>query len=143
MSDTFARWCAINGAQPIPASPASVARFVLDIAPLGIQQVWELVCEISRDHYTIGLADPTQGGPVSAALNTIAKIEPPRAWPKQYKFRFEQLPYDLQAFFAAHENRREKEIRRAHSEANLARNELASIQQPPKVTNGNPQINPA
>ena len=121
MSEMFDRWCAMNGAHPLPAAPLAVARFVSDIAPLGIDQVWQHVCEISRAHYTKNLADPTLGGTVSAALNVIAKIDPPRSWPNEHKFRFQQLPYDLQVFFSRHEARREKEIHRAHQEAATAR----------------------
>lgn len=130
---TFERWCILNGTQPVPATPMMVARFVADVAPWGIEQIWPIVQEISRAHYTVGLADPTLGGPVAAAINEIAKIEPPRSWPKQQKARFALLPYDLQGYVAAHDQQREKEIRRAHSEAANAKQELA------KVKNGEPK----
>jgi hypothetical protein len=111
----FERWCAANKASPLPAAPKDVARFVQDNAALGITRLWDAVCEISRAHYLIGLADPTLGGPVSAALNVIAKIDPPRSWPKEQKFRFQQLPYDLQVYVAGREAQRDAEVRRAHN----------------------------
>lgn len=128
MTTTFENWCLLRGVQPLPAAPADVAKFIGDIGALGIEEVWRVVGEISRAHYLIGLADPTLGGLVAAALNDLAKIDPPRAWPSAEKFRFKSLPYDLQVYVAAHEARREKEIRRAHNEAAVARQELAAIQ---------------
>jgi hypothetical protein len=133
----FARWCALNAVTELPAAPADVAKFVADCAPLGIEQVWPLVGDISRAHSAVGLADPTLGGPVSAAINEIAKVDPPRSWPKAHKARFLSLPYDLQVYVSNHEVQREKEVRRAHNEAAQARKDLASIQQPTKATNGN------
>ena len=114
----------------MPTAPSAVARFVADIAPAGIEKVWQEVSAVSRAHYLIGLADPTSAGPVSAALNAIARIDPPRSWPKEHKFRFTALPYDLQVYVAGHEKRRETEIRRAHNEAAMAKQALAAIQKP-------------
>ncbi|WP_369723657.1 hypothetical protein AB8Z38_06735 [Bradyrhizobium sp. LLZ17] len=119
--------------KPTPATPMMVARFVADIAPWGIDKIWPIVQQISRAHYTVGLADPTLGGPVAATINEIAKIEPPRSWPKEQKARFAQLPYDLQVYAANHDRQREREIHRAHSEAAKLRQELA------KVKNGKPE----
>jgi hypothetical protein len=137
--EPFDRWCVLRNEDPLPASPNAVARFIADVAPHGIEKVWPLVAAISRAHYVIGLADPTGGGPVSAALNAIARIDPPRSWPKEQKFRFTSLPYDLQVYVAGHEARREKEIRRAQSETAKVRQELAAIQTSAKVTNGTPE----
>lgn len=136
--EPFDSWCALRNESALPASPNAIARFVADVAVHGIAQVWPLIQAISRAHYVLGLADPTTGGPVLAALNAIAKIEPPRSWPKEHKFRFTLLPYDLQVYVAAHETQRETEIRRAHNEAAKARHALAAIQQP-KESNGDQQ----
>lgn len=134
--ETFDKWCAINDHSPLPAMPAAVAAFVSDIAAMGVARIWPMIGTISRAHYTIGLADPTLGGTVSAALNQIAKIEPPRSWPKEHKFRFAQLPYDLQLYVAAHQAERETELRRAHSEAATLRNELKQLKSK-EATDGN------
>jgi hypothetical protein len=135
----FARWCALNAVSGLPAAPADVAKFIADIAPMGIDGVWQQVGEISRAHYMIGLADPTLGGLVSAAVNEISKIDPPRSWPKDHKFRFEQLPYDLQVYLAAHEAQREKVIRRAQNDVALAR----QGKPPARESNGNSEQNAA
>jgi len=131
---TFENWCLLNGVAPIPAPPAVLARFVTDVAPLGIERVWPAVQEVSRAHYLIGLADPTLSGTVCAAINDIAKIDPPRSWPREHKAAFLRLPYDLQAFLAEHEGRREKEIHRAHGEAAELRKRLATTTE--GMTNG-------
>ncbi len=134
--ETFDKWCALHDVQPMQAAPATVARFVTDIAAMGVEKIWPMIGEISRAHYLIGLADPTLGGAVSAALNDIARIEPPRSWPKEHKFQFGRLPYDLQIYVASHESQRETEVRRAHNEAAMARRELAEIQKPKEKING-------
>jgi hypothetical protein len=137
-ASTFGKWCIIKGIQSLPVSPVHVAAFVRDSEPLlPIDKIWEEVQDVSRSHLSNGFADPTAGGPVSAAINAIAKIDPPRSWPGAEKDRFKALPYDLQVYFARHEERREKEIRRAQNEAAMARKALAAIQQPAiEATNG-------
>jgi hypothetical protein len=132
---TFERWCILNGTRPVPATPMMVARFVADVAPWGVDKIWPIVQEISRAHYTVGLADPTLGGPVAAAINEIAKIDPPRSWNKEEKQRFNSLPYDLQKTVVRREDQREKTVRRAMQEASDARAALKALQQP-KVTDG-------
>ena len=134
---TFESWCALNDVPSLPARPADVARFVRDCEPLGMEAIWPMIGEISRAHYVRGLADPTLGGWVSVAVNEIAKIDPPRSWPKDKKARFATLPYDLQVYLSGHEAQRDKEVRRAQSEAAMARKSLAEIRQPAKAPNGN------
>ncbi len=122
----FAKWCELNGVSACPAAPSDVARFVTDCAALGIERLWPAVQEISKMHAAIGLADPTLGGVAAAAIDKVAGIVPPRAWPGEQKLRFRTLPYDLQAFVATHEAQREKAIRRAQNEAASARQQLSS-----------------
>ena len=117
----FEKWCAMMGEQPIPASPMIVARFVDEIAMMGIDVVWPAVQEISRAHYTIGLADPTLSGPVTLAVNGISKINPPRSWHKDHWPRFLALPYDLQKLCVEQVNRQDAVVRAAVHEAAEAR----------------------
>ena len=126
---TFENWCGLRGVPSLPATPADVARFITDCAPLGIEKLWPIVQEISRAHYLVGLADPTLGGWAAQAVSDIAKIDPPRSWPKDQKARFLQLPYDLQLYVCKREEQREKEIRRAQ-------NDESARQGTAKVTNG-------
>jgi hypothetical protein len=130
----FARWCELNGATFCPASPATVAKFVTDCAPLGIERLWPAMQDISRAHVSLGLADPTLGGVVADAIGDIAGIDPPRSWPEDRKLRFRSLPYDLQTYVAEHETRREKALRRAQNEAAMVRKKFAAVQTANKQT---------
>lgn len=121
----FVKWCELNGVSSCPASPADVERFVLDCAPLGIERLWPAVQDISKLHGAIGLADPTLGWKVAAAIDGLARIDPPRSWPADQKQRFRSLPYDLQLYVSAHEARRNRVLRRSQNEAADARRRLA------------------
>lgn len=110
-------WCVLQGIEPVPVAPAAVADFVKTIAPLGIERVWEILQEISRSHYTIGLADPTLSRNVVFAVNDISQIKPPRSWPKKEKARFLQLPYDLQKLVARREAERDKWLHQLQNKA--------------------------
>jgi hypothetical protein len=114
--EMFEKWAALNGIKAHGASPTIIARFVADIAPMGISKVWRAVQEISRAHYTIGLADPTLGGPVAAAVNEISKIAPPRSWPKDDQVRFLTLPYDVQIIVEKRERDRDNQVRTMQNE---------------------------
>ncbi|RZM98714.1 hypothetical protein CWO91_36820 [Bradyrhizobium genosp. SA-3] len=125
----FQNWCTLNGVQPVPVAPHVVARFIADITPLGIDKVWPAVQEISRTHYTVGLADPTLGHPVATLVTEIGAVEPPRSWDKEHKLRFKSLPYDLQLYIAAKEAQREVTMRRVFSERDNLKNELKAIKE--------------
>jgi hypothetical protein len=112
----FERWCILNGHKPFGAAPAIVAQFVDDIASMGIEQVWEAVQEIARMHSAHGLPDPTQSKAVAAAINAIAKIDPPRSWPAEEKLRFLTLPYDIQLIISKREQDRDNEVRKKQRE---------------------------
>ena len=131
----FTKWCELNGLSPCPAAPADVARFVSDCAALGIERLWPAVQDISKLHVSVGLADPTLGGSAAAAISELGRIHPPRSWPDDRKQRFKSLPYDLQAYVAAHESQREKTLRRAQNEAAVARQKLAACRQSEVQTN--------
>ena len=124
----FVRWCELNNLSPCPATPSSVARFVSDCASLGGHLLWAAVQEISRMHASLGLADPTLGGPAADAMSVVAAIPPPRSWPQRFKDRFGELPYDIQAYLAAHETQRERALRRAQNEAASAGRKLAMLE---------------
>jgi hypothetical protein len=114
--EMFERWAALNGITAHGASPTTIAKFVADIAPMGISKVWRAVQEISRAHYVIGLADPTLGGAVAAAVNEISKIPPPRSWPKEEQMRFLTLPYDIQITIEKRERDRDNQVRAMQNE---------------------------
>ncbi len=131
----FARWCELNGASFCPAAPADVAKFAADCASLGIERLWVALQEISGLHLSLGLADPTLGGPAAEAINRVADLAAPRSWPNDRKQQFRSLPYDLQVFVITHEAQREKALRRAQNEAAAARQKLAASQPTQTATN--------
>lgn len=122
----YARWCELNDASFCPARPSDVARFVSDCAPLGIERLWAALRQISEYHEGLGLADPTIGATVAAAVSDVAGIDPPRSWARELRERFKSLPYDVQVLLASHETQREKALRRAQNEAAAARQKLAA-----------------
>ena len=124
----FEDWCALKGCEPFPASPASVAEFVSEMAPLGMSKLWPAVCEISREYSSRGLADPTLSAPVTLAINDLSQIEPPRSWPDSDKLSFRKLPYDVQICIATREQQREKTVRKAMQEAGELRNKLREFE---------------
>jgi hypothetical protein len=113
---TWEKWCALHGHQPVPASPTMIARFIAELSPLGVEQVWQAVLEISRAHYCIGLPDPTISAPVVTEMNRLSRIKPPRSWPDEEKLRFPTLPYDIQAWLAKKADMDSNEIRRLQNE---------------------------
>ncbi|UPJ31013.1 hypothetical protein [Bradyrhizobium sp. CW1] len=120
----------------MPTMPAYVAEFVsVSSGSMKLDDLIAATQEVSRLHTDNGLADPCTAQ-VAAAFNAIAPIEPPRSWPKDQKVRFTELPYDLQRYVAAHEDQRERGIRRAQNEAAVARQALAAIQKPTEVSHG-------
>ena len=121
--DMFEKWCALRGEQAIPASPTIIARFIADIAPMGIDRVWPAVLEISRSHYIIGLPDSTQSFPVASAINELSKLEAPRSWPAAEKLRFSTLPYDIQLVISKREADRDKRVQQLQNEVAQIRKE--------------------
>ena len=114
--DMWSKWCALRGEQAIPASPTIIARFIADIAPLGIDRVWPEILQISRAHYTVGLPDVTNSFPVATAINALSKLTPPRSWPAEEKLRFATLPYDLQVIILKRETDRDREVKHMHAQ---------------------------
>ncbi len=135
----FVKWCELNSMSACPATPASVARFVTDLASLGMNRLWPAVQDVSRMHAALDLADPTLGGPAASAISAVAAIPPPRSWPGRFKQRFAALPYDIQVHLASHEAQRERALRRAQNDAASARQKLAALeaQMKDEKTNGN------
>lgn len=116
MNPAFEQWCSIKGVGELPASPADVALFVKECAGLGMDVIWPILTDISRDHYILGLADPTLGGPVAAAVCAVEPVKPPLSWGKDMKGRFHALPYDIQKYILQRETERDAALRRAQNE---------------------------
>jgi hypothetical protein len=124
----FSNWCALNGQRALPASPAAIGKFVDDIAPFGIEKVWDQVQQIRREHYVRDLGDPTLGpGPVSDAINRISGMTPPRSWRAEAKAEFMALPWPVQVEIGKREAERDRAVRRMQNEvAELKRAKVAA-----------------
>lgn len=120
----FQNWCHLMGHHPLPAAPFAVAAFIGDHAGLKPDQLFAEVAAVDEQHQALGYAPPGRSDLALKAFNAVHPVEPPRSWPKEEKCRFLELPHDLQVYFAQHEERREKEICRAFSEAAAARHKL-------------------
>ncbi len=125
--DLFLHWCDSKGVRPIPLAPADIAVFVKQAQTLGIEKIAATVTAISKAYLSRGFADPTAGGPVTAACDDIAKLAPPRSWPKENWSAFKSLPYALQLCVAKRETERDVQLRRAQNETAEARRELAAM----------------
>jgi hypothetical protein len=111
----FESFCREKALRSFPTRPSTIAFFILDIVALGIERLEKIVGAVQAVHE--GLADPTLSPVVSAALATIAPIQPPRHWPKSEKHQFLALPRALQTFVAAHEMQQDKAFRTALNKA--------------------------
>jgi hypothetical protein len=141
----FQRFCIFKNLQDFPAAPSTVAGFVLALAyeTLPIEKIWPYVQEISQAHLASGVADPTAGGQVAVAINSIANIDPPpRSWPAAEKARFLELPYDMQKYCAGREAMRDKEIRRAQNRAADAERKLKSLEKTSVIAEEKPAERP-
>jgi hypothetical protein len=126
MTALWKNWCVVEGFKPVPATPRNVVRFVKALAQeMDMDEIWPHVQAISRDHYTVGLADPTLGGLVAAEINKISKIQPPRSWGGEAAASFMRLPYDLQLYTIEREELRNRALRRAQNEYAEARKKHA------------------
>jgi hypothetical protein len=125
----FAQWAKEKSLTAYPARPGVVAFYVLENIPLGIARLEAVVESISAVHEWQGVADPTASPMVSAALNQIAPITPPRSWPKEQGARFLSLPRAMQKQIAERETEREKAVRRAQNEVGKLKQELKKEQE--------------
>jgi hypothetical protein len=124
----FRTWCELNGVRYFPAQPATLAHFVLEHAPDGIEQLAETIAAVSRSHFVRGLPNPVATWMVAAAMEHAGDTAPPRSWPKSLKAQFSSLPQTLKHYIAVHDAQREKVLRRAQNEAARARRALAHAQ---------------
>jgi hypothetical protein len=132
----FGAWAMVRKLPVLPTLPSYLAEFVSGNFPtMKLEDLIAETQEVSRLHTSNGLGDPCTAQ-VTAAFQAIAPIDSPRSWPKDQKVRFAELPYGLQQYVAAHEDQRERAIRRAHNEAATTRQQIEALEQPTKDNNG-------
>jgi hypothetical protein len=132
--EAFNRWCERKGTTALPASTSAVALFVLEHQKDGVEALLGHLADISGSHCDANLADPTTSQPVTAALNRITKVEPPRSWAKTEWARFWALPYGMQVYVKKRETERDAGLRRAQDKLAEERKQIAN----PKVENESP-----
>ena len=54
----FMNWCELKGVKYCPASPVTLALFVLENASLGVAQLCDVVRHIADMHEAVGLGEP-------------------------------------------------------------------------------------
>jgi hypothetical protein len=120
----FAFWAESKGVPAKPASPASVAAFVLEQKTMKPGLLVEIICKISEAHAGAGLSDPTAAWPVSEALSRVTEIKAPRSWPSSEKTLWQMLPEPLRKYLSIREFDRERVIRNKMNEIAEAKKQL-------------------
>jgi hypothetical protein len=123
----FHRWCNLRAVPRLPASPANVAIFVAE-SGLPPEILHAELEAIDREHEALDYSPPSKASVVIAAFNHEHPVEPPRSWRSENKQMFLALPHALQIYWANHEDKREKEIRRAHTELDQMRQNLKKME---------------
>lgn len=118
----FVEWCARKSVRHCPASPATVAVFVTEIAHQGQEAILDTLEAIAALHDRHGLSNPTATVAVRLAVCAIAEMKPPRAWNKREKLLFGCLPPEIAHAVSRCERAREKGLRQAQ-------NKLAEVRQ--------------
>lgn len=118
LADTFIQWCTANGVRHCPATPATVAAFLLEQRKLDVveSRVVATVEAIETMHDYLSLPNPVATALVRNVLRFAVTIEPPRSWDKAEKISFGLLPSDIQAAITRREQDRDKYLRRRQNE---------------------------
>ncbi len=127
----FITWAKASGKPHLPASMADVAAFVADMKAMPPDWLATQLRAVDEEHERLGYAPPCRSTLVTELINKLYPIDPPRSWQAEMKDAFRRLPLLLQLYVAAHEKRREKEIRRAQNEAAELRQKLAEYERKP------------
>ena len=127
----WGKWTLLHGVRALPASPADVARFIRDAAPIaGVDEIGQWLAEIAQCHIEAGYADPTVGGGApSKAMNALSQFVKPRSWPKTLAECFLSLPYEAQKWIAGQDATQTSVVRRAQNEAADLRHRLKLLEQ--------------
>jgi hypothetical protein len=105
----FIKWCGAHGVRSLPATPASVAMFVMGTRP---EEVAPALMAIQELHDSKGLPSPVATAAVRSAVSRTLKLKPPRSWRKAEQLMFGELPPEIRAAIERREQQRETELRR-------------------------------
>ena len=122
----FVEFCAASGVHHAPATPATVAAYILHQASQGIpaDRIVAEVSAIEQLHNYYGFANPVATASARFAIGQILQTEPPRSWTRLEKGMFNNLPPEIRAAIARRAADQEKSMRRAQNEAAELRHKL-------------------
>jgi hypothetical protein len=113
----FALWCESKGVVPCPATPTTVAAYVLSQREPKIGRLLEEIRAISASHCRANLSDPIPSWSVTTALMRLMKPnDVPQGWPENERAIFLTLPADLQRYLIIREKDKEAALKRKFDE---------------------------
>jgi hypothetical protein len=126
--DRFSKWCAVKQCRRLPAKPTTIAAYVLEQDALGhpAQQIISVLDAIALAHDHHSLPNPTQTAIVSAALDQVVKVEPPRSWRPEERAEWSRVPPGIRHAIARRESDRDKALRQAQNKLADERHALAA-----------------
>jgi hypothetical protein len=140
----FQLWCDNKRVLSRPATPASVAAFILEQHQPKISRLLETIRAISASHCDAGMSDPVSSWqPMEALLKLIKVEEPPRSWPPSERMIFLSLPPDLQRYLIVQDKGRDAIFRQKMNEVADARKQLLKEMTPHEPTEEKPDENRA
>jgi hypothetical protein len=115
--DPFFKYAESKSVRRLPARPATVACWVRFQAGLGVpdEQILAALTAIEAAHDRHSLANPVRTAIVRAEVDRLAKVTPPRSWPKAEKAMFALLPPDIKRIIALRQEQADHELCRLQS----------------------------
>jgi hypothetical protein len=125
----FAKFCASKGVASCPATSASVAAFVRELDFRGEDFLLRSLIAIEAAHDHFGYANPVATKAVRAALGKLYAPLPPRSWSNQEKADFSIAAPAILDAVRRREADRDRALRQAHTERDVARQELKRLRE--------------
>jgi hypothetical protein len=126
--DAFNRWCEERGLISCPATPETIALFVLQNAALEADALSALLEGITAGHQHLG--DPVASWQVNRALElAYGEVKMPRSWKKEKVRLFNTLPYFVKSYIAYRDKQVDTALRRAQNEAGDLRHKFKQMEE--------------
>jgi hypothetical protein len=125
---SWLRWAERKGTTAIPAAPSAVAIFLVENEKYGVDTLVEVLEDIAAAHENAGLSSPCSHPLVSAAMNRITKVSPPRSWNAAGRAIFMKASYPLQRQILSREDERDKSLLRSQNQLAEAKKQLNAQQ---------------
>jgi hypothetical protein len=109
-------WCRAKGIDhAFPVRPHVLAVYLIENEALGIGELMRVVDSVSAFHVHQNASDPTLSPLVTAALDRVSPINPPRSWDAEHRAMWQRLPRDLQIYAVAREQERDRALKQQMS----------------------------